>query len=535
MSLSTTPSTPLEPTAETSVATELESSGKKGKKKGKKQSGARSQIRGSSLLLSGQFLSKAINFAVQVLIVRYLSKTDYGAFAYALSVVAIGESIATFGLDRAITRFVPIYHEQRDYNKLFGTILMVIGSMLTIGLVMVLLLFGFQGFAQSWVDDQLAFQLLLILVFLSPVQAIDALLIGLFSVFTSSRAIFFRKHVLAPGLKLLVVLLLIFGNSNVYFLAAGYVISGVIGIAFCVVLLWQELRKEGLFKEFQARSIVVPWREILVFTVPLLTSDLVYVVMNAMDAVLLQYYGNTVDVAALRAVQPTAKLNQIVLMSFGILFTPVAARLFARNDREGINNLYWQNAVWISVASFPIFVLTFSLAQPITVLLYGERYAQSALILALLSFSYYFNAALGQNGLTLKVFGIVRYLVVINILAVLVNLGVNLLLIPAYGALGAAVGTAGTLVLHNLMKQAGLRATGINLFEWRYFRVYLIITLCAVGVFAIQWATAAPPYVSVGLAVVASLLVVRLNRELLNVEQTFPELLRIPLVKYVLG
>jgi O-antigen/teichoic acid export membrane protein len=499
-----------------------------------KQGGSRRQIRGSSLLLSGQFLSKAINFVVQVLIVRYLTKEDYGAFAYALSIVAIGESIATFGLDRAITRFVPIYHEQHDYNKLFGTILMVVGSMLAVGLAMVLLLFNFQGLAQTWLDDQLALQLLLILVFLSPVQAIDALLIGLFAVFTGARSIFFRKHILAPGLKLLVVLLLIFGQSNIFFLAIGYVASGAVGIAICVVLLWRSLRADGLLAKFNLRTIVVPWREILIFTVPLLTSDLVYVVMNAMDAVLLQYYGNTVDVAALRAVQPTARLNQIVLISFGVLFTPVAARLFARNDREGINDLYWQNAVWIAVASFPIFVLTFSLAQPITVLLYGVRYEQSALILALLSFSYYFNAALGQNGLTLKVFGIVRYLVVINIVVVFINLGINLLLIPRYGALGAAIGTTSTLVLHNVLKQIGLRNTGINLFEWRYFRVYLIITLSAIGVFLLQWATAAPPYVSVLVALLASVLVVRLNRQLLNVEQTFPELLRLPLMKYIL-
>lgn len=68
-----------------------------------KSSSSRRQIRGSSLLLVGQFLSKAINFAVQVLIVRYLTKSDYGAFGYALSIVALGESVATFGLDRAIT------------------------------------------------------------------------------------------------------------------------------------------------------------------------------------------------------------------------------------------------------------------------------------------------------------------------------------------------------------------------------------------------------------------------------------------------
>src|SRR4029079_10495428 len=184
------------------------------------------------------------------------------------------------------------------------------------------------------------------------------------------------------------------------------------------------------------------------------------------------------DVAGFRAVQPAAGLNQLVMTSFQLLFTPLAARMFARNDREGVNNLYWQTAIWMAVIAFPIFALTFSLAQPLTVVLYTKAYADSAIILALLSFGYYFSTALGFNGLTLKVFGKVRYIVVINILAALINVGINLWLIPLYGPLWAAIGTCGTMVAHNIFKQLGLLfGTGISLFEWRHLKVYVIIIL----------------------------------------------------------
>src|SRR5215208_3098799 len=97
--------------------------------KGAKHNATSRQIRGSSLLLLGRSLSMAVNFIVQVLIVRHLAKSDYGAFAYVLSTfVLVCQTIATFGLDRAMTRFVPIYHEKEDYDKLFGTIVMVVGT-----------------------------------------------------------------------------------------------------------------------------------------------------------------------------------------------------------------------------------------------------------------------------------------------------------------------------------------------------------------------------------------------------------------------
>jgi O-antigen/teichoic acid export membrane protein len=103
------------------------------------------QIRGSSLLLAGRLLAVAVNFSIQVLIVRYLSKADYGAFAYALSIVTLVSSLATFGLDRSITRFLPIYQEHGRYDKMFGTIVMVTGTILSLSLTAILLVYGLHG------------------------------------------------------------------------------------------------------------------------------------------------------------------------------------------------------------------------------------------------------------------------------------------------------------------------------------------------------------------------------------------------------
>ena len=56
------------------------------------------QIRGSSLLLVGRLITVVVNYAVQVVIVRYLTKSDFGAFAYALSIEAFVETLIALGL-----------------------------------------------------------------------------------------------------------------------------------------------------------------------------------------------------------------------------------------------------------------------------------------------------------------------------------------------------------------------------------------------------------------------------------------------------
>jgi O-antigen/teichoic acid export membrane protein len=322
----------------------------------------------------------------------------------------------------------------------------------------------------------------------------------------------------------------------VLFLAGGYLVSTLIGIAIYGILLARLLRAEGLLACWPGRRLRVPWREVLGFTVPLAVSDLVLVMMSSSAVLFLEHFHGFDAVAAYRAQQPIAAVNQTVMMSFATLFTPAASRLFARHDRTGVNDLYWTTAMWIAVLSFPLVALTCSLAAPTTKLLLGSRYADSAMLLAVLSLGYYFNAALGFNGLTLKIYGKMRYVIGISLAALAISLGGNLLLIPTHGAAGAAVATCVALIAHNILKQAGLRlGTGIDVFEWRYLRGYLVILATLGGLWTLQILADPPDYLGPAAAAVASWIVFRCNRHLLDLEHTFPELRRVPMLRRALG
>jgi O-antigen/teichoic acid export membrane protein len=495
------------------------------------------QIRGSSLLLIGRLLSLGLNFVMQVITVRYLSKSDYGAFAYALTVTSLGTFIAGFGLHKAVTVFIPVYHEQRDYDKVFGTIILTVGTILSLGLIFVVGVYSLRGYiGQSFVTNKEVIPLLLVMILGVPLQALDSLLIGMFAVFSKPRAIFFRKYLLAPGLQLVIVLLLIIMRSDVRFLAIGYLAASIFGVLICVLALVRELQNQGLLQYFSFHTIQYPAREVFGFTIPLLSTDLVFMLRSSLVVVLVEHFRGTVEVAAFRVVFPVAMLNMVVYQNFAYLFTPLASRMFVRNDRDGINQLYWQTAVWIAVISFPIFAVTFSLSRPLVDILYGERYEQSALTLSLLSLGYYFNAALGFNGLTLRIYRKLKYIVGVDLLGGIISLCIYLLLIRSYGAIGGAIATCGTLVIQNLFYQAGLgMGTDIKLFEWRWLKVYLAIALGAIGLLVIQVAISPYVYASFALAALVSLLVVRLNHNILGLGQMFPEFKHLPLAWLLIG
>lgn len=497
----------------------------------------RDHIRGSSLLLAGRFLSLAMNLAVQILTVRYLSKHDYGAFAYAVAVGSMGSNIVLGGLDKTISRFVPLYQEKNEPRKAFGAIVLTAGTVAGLGLSIVLLLHALKGvLLGTAIKDPLALSLLLVLIALAPLGAFDALLQQLMAVFASPGAIFLRRYLLGPGLKLVAVLLVMTVAGDVHFLAYGYVAGSTLGVGVYVWALWRVLRGGSWLQQVRRAALDLPVREIFGHSLPLLPTELMVVLKSSLVLILLEYFQSPTVVAEYRAVYPLAQLNQVVIQNFSMLFIPLASRMFARKDHEGMNRLYWQTALWITVLSFPIFAVTFSLAGPLTVLLIGEKYADSAPLLALLSLAFYFHAATGFNALTLRVYGRVKYMLTIDVLTALASVGASLLLIPRFGALGAAISVSGLLIVHNLLNHIGLLVgrTGVQLLDWRFLRVYLVIALATIGLLLAQWLLSPPIPVSFGLAMVASVLVIRFTRAIVRPEDTFPELLRIPILRWVL-
>jgi O-antigen/teichoic acid export membrane protein len=188
----------------------------------------------------------------------------------------------------------------------------------------------------------------------------------------------------------------------------------------------------------------------------------------------------------------------------------------------------------MSVLSFPIFAVTFSLAKPLTMFLYGARYAPSGPVLALLSLGTHFNVLFGFNLQTLKVIKRWRYVVRVSALTAVANLVVSTALIKQFGTLGAGIGSAVTLLGYNLLLQAGLSPTAdFHIFDRRYLSIYLTIAFGACGLYLVGSLTSLSFYVLLFSAACVSLLVFVVAKKRLSIAESFPELLRLPFMRLI--
>ncbi|HET9887546.1 MAG TPA: polysaccharide biosynthesis C-terminal domain-containing protein, partial [bacterium] len=264
-------------------------------------------------------------------------------------------------------------------------------------------------------------------------------------------------------------------------------------------------------------------------------TELVFLGIQQADAVMLGQMAGPEHIASLKAVVPFARLNQVVLDIFGILFTPFAARLFARGDHAGVNRLYWSTTTWVAVLTFPIFAVIFMMGRHLAPMLLGKAYADSGILLEILAFAYYIHAALGPNGLTLNVYKFVRYVVLINLIAFGLHITTNLLLIPRLGAEGAAIATASTLVFHNAMKQYGLRKTGVRVLDRDGLKPLGVVAAGVAALMIAEKLLHPAMAVSALIALVVTVLVFLGTRRALDIETAFPQLMRIPGMSRLLG
>ncbi len=490
----------------------------------------RRHLRGSSLLLAGRLASLAFTVATQVIIVRTLTKSDFGGFALALTIASASRLLLSLGQGKTLSRFLAIHVEQKDWGRLYGSVLIAVSTVLATGGLLIGALFALRGQLVGFVvDSNEAATVLLIVVLLAPMEALDQIFVSIFAVLTKPRSIFFRKYIVTPALRLTVVLTVAVLDGSVTALAIGYVSAQVLGLVLYVVMLRTVLSEQGLLSELRWKRLRWPVRSVLTFAVPMLSTELVYLSMNTGSVLLLSHFWGAVEVADLRAVIPAVTLNKIVYSTFITLYLPMASRLFARGDHDRLRADYWRTAAFLAVASFPLYAMTGPFAPATTVFLFGERYEGSAVILAILSTGYYLNSALGFNMVTLQAYGRVRFLLVVNLTCAIGNLALTLLLVPRFGAFGVAIAGCATLIVQNLSNQLGLRRTlQTALVDRGYVRTYVSLTVAISALFIVRLLIHPGLLPSLMLTALVSVALLAVNRSSLALGESFPELRRVP-------
>jgi len=156
-------------------------------------------------------------------------------------------------------------------------------------------------------------------------------------------------------------------------------------------------------------------------------------------------------VGVYNAALPTAQLTKLFFPALTAIIIPVFTGLYALRKVGEIQRVYKTVARWIFIASLPIVLITVLFARRIINLLFGVEYLAATASLVILSVGYFIYLVVGPARHMLNVLGKTKYVLLNYIIAVSVNVAGNLILIPRLGITGAAISTAASFVLINLL------------------------------------------------------------------------------------
>jgi len=203
--------------------------------------------------------------------------------------------------------------------------------------------------------------------------------------------------------------------------------------------------------ETDKKGLMLPESSFIWYSVPLAISGIVVALQLKVDTLLLGYFTSSADVGFYGVAIKVSIFAQKINLAFATVFAPVISDLWNRQKIGELSILFKTVARWIFILSLPVFIVIIVLAEPIMGL-FGEAFVFSSSALILVAFGELINNSTGATGLMVVMSGRSKLELLNVVVALLLNAGICLLLIPQHGLVGAAFANMTSIAAANLLR-----------------------------------------------------------------------------------
>jgi O-antigen/teichoic acid export membrane protein len=188
------------------------------------------------------------------------------------------------------------------------------------------------------------------------------------------------------------------------------------------------------------------WR----FTAPRAVAALAQITVQRLDIVLVAVLRGPAEAAVYTAATRFLVAGQFANGAISMAAQPRFAELFAVGDRREVNSVYQATTAWLILLTWPLYLLAM-IFGPEVLTVFGHSYRAGGTVMVILGGAMLLATACGQVDMVLIASGRSGWSLMNGLLAVGVNVGLDLILIPKYGIAGAAIGWAAAITLTNVV------------------------------------------------------------------------------------
>ncbi len=391
-------------------------------------------------------LGLIVGYGFAIYITNQYGAYVFGQYVTALLVVEILSIVSRLGIDTSLVRFVSKYAQKGAVNLINQLYFKSVAIVTFAAIFFTLLLVFFSVEIAEFMNLEreylviVSFSFIPLVLFYMNVQAIRGLKKMVSYSFLNNVAITF-------GVFLFLVLFSVFTASEVLPIYA--YVSSVIILTMLSYFLWFN-HKSKVSVVNSDDDMPLSTNELLTTSFPLLLGQSMMIIMGKVDLFMLANMSSSDQVGIYNIALKLSMLSYMGLMAINSIAAPKFSEIYSSGDLDALKKIVQQSTKTIFWISLP--VLTLLILFPEFILsMFGEEFKIASFTLIILSVGKMVSAISGSVGTFLQMVGKQKVFQNILIFAAVVNIVLNYFLIPSHGIGGAAIASATSGILWNVL------------------------------------------------------------------------------------
>lgn len=375
---------------------------------------------------------------------NFLGKTHYGMVAFLLSASNIMMPLMAFGVQNTMIRFYSKYSTEAEREK-FLSFMLLMPLFLIVPITAITYFFY----------DQIAFLILqknpAIKPFLWLIPVIG-ICMGYFEVYYAWVKVHMHSVVGNFISEVLVRVVILFLLFSVYWhwLTKDEFIYALLG-AYLLQLI--AMKSYAIYVKMPVMSFKIPdnVKEIFGYSFFIILSGSVAVLLMDFDKVMIPSYRNISENALYSVAIFIATVIAVPSRAMLQIIYPITARLMNENKHDELNDLYKKSALNLQVFGGLVLLGIFLNIKELYKLI-PDEYAGGISVVFIIGLTKFYDVILGNNNAIILNTKYYKWVLFFGLLLVFMMIGLNMLLIPPYGIVGAAWATLISVMVYNTIK-----------------------------------------------------------------------------------
>ena len=410
-------------------------------------------------------ISNILMFVLSVIFARALGPDSFGTYTYVMSIMTLLVVLADAGMPSFLMREVACKYRYMDKNLINAAVMYSFKIVMIFSVIISII--GLAVLALKWntFDTHIKYSVVIMLStlpFISILKTSSYAIRGLHCIIAGQVFEFLGR----PIVVLLIILLFYYFSIPIrvdlailaqLIAAASVCIISLIWWRSCIINSLQFTQKKP------ATTIKHSWKSSISF----IFLGLAEIINYQADVLMLGLYKSETDVGIYRSASQLAVIVAFALQAANSVIAPHLARLYSESDWSRLERVVKIVARSSFLFAVSVVIVLLFYGEKILISVFGNSYVAAYSPLVILSIGQLANAYFGAVGLLLNMTGYESVVARMLWVTGTVNVIINAILIPKYGATGAAVATAITLISWNyflyleVKKKLGISSTAI--------------------------------------------------------------------------